>query len=133
MFLIAFAILPLRAVLYTLTDSPILLVAIQSLDGIANGIFAIIFLLIVSDVTRSTGRFNVVQGVLATLVGIGASLSNLLAEEIVQYAGYDPAFLFLAVVALAGAFVFAFLMPETADHARKDLPKAPGVGGGALS
>ncbi|MEO1090598.1 MAG: MFS transporter [Pseudomonadota bacterium] len=117
LFVLAFAILPIRAVLYTLTDEPVLLVAIQALDGVANGIFAIIFLLVVSDVTEGTGRFNIAQGALATLVGIGASSSNLLAEEIVQYAGYDAAFYVLAVVAVAGFVFFVSMMPETAAHA----------------
>lgn len=83
LFLFACAILPLRAILDTFTNNSVALVAIQSLDGVANGIFAIIFLLVVSDVTSGTGRFNVVQGALATLVGIGATLSNLMAEWLV--------------------------------------------------
>lgn len=125
LFLFAFCILPVRAVLYTLTDSPIALVAIQSLDGVANGIFAVLFLLIVSDVTKGTGRFNIAQGALATLVGIGASASNLIAEEIVQLADYNVAFLFLAAVALLGALIFGTLMPETAEHkSRPDLATA---------
>ncbi|MEM1341667.1 MAG: MFS transporter, partial [Pseudomonadota bacterium] len=120
LFLLAFAILPIRAVLYTLTDNAVALVAIQSLDGIANGIFAVLFLLIVSDVTKGTGRFNVAQGALAALVGVGASASNLIAEEIVQISSYDMAFYFLAGVSLLGALIFASFMPETAQHARRD-------------
>lgn len=120
LFLLAFAILPIRAVLYTLTDNAVALVAIQSLDGVANGIFAVLFLLIVSDVTKGTGRFNVAQGALAALVGVGASASNLIAEEIVQLSGYDMAFYFLASVSLLGALIFASFMPETAQHARRD-------------
>ncbi|MFC3229689.1 MFS transporter [Marinibaculum pumilum] len=123
LFLAAFAILPVRALLYTTTDQPELLVAIQALDGVANGIFAVLFLLIVSDATKGSGHFNVAQGALATLVGIGASLSNLIAEEIVQLASYDTAFYFLAAVALAGAAIFAVAMPETAEHALKGLGK----------
>lgn len=119
LFLLAFSILPIRAVLYTFTDSAPALVAIQSLDGVANGIFAVLFLLIVSDVTKGTGRFNVTQGALATLVGIGASCSNLIAEEVVQLAGYDIAFYFLAVVGGLGALLFWTAMPETAEHARQ--------------
>ncbi|MEO1019537.1 MAG: MFS transporter [Pseudomonadota bacterium] len=132
LFLLAFSILPIRAVLYTLTDSSYLLVAVQSLDGVANGIFAVLFLLIVSDVTRGTGRFNIVQGALAAMVGIGASLSNLMAEEIVQYFGYDVAFYFLAAIALMGVILFAIMMPETAEHAReRQRQKAAGSTGTA--
>ena len=119
LFLLAFAILPVRAVLYTLTDSSVLLVAIQALDGVANGIFAIIFLLVLSDVTEGTGRFNVAQAALATLIGIGASLSNLIAEDIVEHANYNVAFYFLAVIAAIGMLLFFVFMPETAPHALK--------------
>ena len=74
------------------------------------------FLLIVADITHGTGRFNVAQGALMTLVGVGASLSNLIAEEIVGIFNYDAGFLFLGAVAVVGLLVFAFLMPETAPH-----------------
>ncbi len=120
LFLIAFSILPIRAILYSLTDNTVALVAIQSLDGVANGIFAVLFLLIVSDMTKGTGRFNIVQGALATLVGVGASISNLAAEEIVQISSYDMAFYFLAAVSLLGALIFFTLMPETAPHASRN-------------
>lgn len=114
LFLAAFAILPIRGVLYTLWDDSIYLVAVQSLDGLANGIFGMIFLLILRDITQGTGRFNVAQGALTTLIGVGASLSNLIAGWIVQFAGYSAGFLFLAAVAIVGAAIFGFLMPETA-------------------
>jgi predicted MFS family arabinose efflux permease len=38
-FLVALAILPVRGILFTFTDSPVLVVAIQLLDGVAAGIF----------------------------------------------------------------------------------------------
>jgi MFS family permease len=116
LFLFAFAILPIRGVLYTLTDNSYALVGIQGLDGIANGIFGVIFLLVLADVTSGTGRFNVAQGAIATLIGVGASLSNLLAGWVVQVAGYNSGFYFLSGVALLGAGLFAVLMPETAPH-----------------
>ena len=119
LFLAAFAILPIRGLLYTFSDNEYFLIAVQGMDGLANGIFGVMFLLIVADVTRGTGRFNMVQGALATLVGVGASLSNLLSEWIVEVAGYDIGFYFLAGVGLAGALLFAFAMPETAPHRDK--------------
>ena len=116
LFLIAFAVLPFRGFLYTLWDNSAYLVAVQALDGVANGIFAMLFLLILADITAGTGRFNLSQGALATLLGIGAASSNLVAEEVVQFAGYDAGFLFLAGVGLVGMCIFAFFMPETAPH-----------------
>jgi MFS family permease len=116
LFLFAFAILPIRGVLYTLSDNDYFLVAVQGLDGVANGIFGILFLLILADVTAGTGRFNAAQGAIAALIGVGASLSNLIAGWIAQVGGYSAAFLFLAGTAIVGAGLFALLMPETAPH-----------------
>lgn len=130
LFLFAFAILPIRGVLYTLSDDKYFLVAVQGLDGVANGIFGILFLLILADITKGTGRFNAAQGAIATLIGVGASLSNLIAGWIAQVGGYSAAFLFLAGTAILGASLFAIFMPETAPHLQKskgaDAPLAPG-------
>ena len=61
-FLIGFAVLPVRGVLYTMTSSPYALVAIQLLDGIGAGIFGVVGTLVIADLTRGTGRFNLMQG-----------------------------------------------------------------------
>jgi MFS family permease len=116
LFLFAFAILPIRGLLYTLSDEKFFLVGVQALDGVANGIFGIMFLLILADITRGTGRFNAAQGAIATLIGVGASLSNFIAGWIAQVGGYSSAFLFLAGTAIVGTAVFAVFMPETAPH-----------------
>ena len=60
--LIAFAVLPIRGVLYTLTHNTVLLVAIQVLDGVGAGIFGVVSVLVIADLTRGTGRFNVSPG-----------------------------------------------------------------------
>ena len=61
-FLVAFAVLAIRGVLYTFSDSPAYLVAVQCLDGIGAGIYGALFPLVVDDLTRGTGRFNVGPG-----------------------------------------------------------------------
>ncbi|WP_211176165.1 MFS transporter [Brasilonema sp. UFV-L1] len=98
-FLFGFAVLPIRGVLYTLSDNPYFLVSVQILDGVAGGIFGVLSVLMVADLTKGTGRFNVTQGALNTAVGIGAFLSHLLAGFVVQKAGYNVAFLGLAAIA----------------------------------
>ncbi|AEV39460.1 Major facilitator superfamily MFS_1 [Pseudovibrio sp. FO-BEG1] len=113
LFLLAFFILPIRGMLFMWLEDPVALISVQSLDGIANGIFGVIILLIAADLTRGTGRFNLVQGALAAVVGIGSAASNLLAEEIVQFFGYSPAFITLAILAFIGGTMYLFLMPET--------------------
>ena len=46
--------LPVRGVLYTLTRNLYLLVAIQVLDGIGAGIFGVVSVLVIADLTRGT-------------------------------------------------------------------------------
>ena len=101
-FLIAFLILPIRAILYTLTTNPILLLGIQLLDGIGAGIFGVIAVVIVSDLTKGTGRFNFFQGLVALCTGVGAALSNLIAGSIVKSWGYNTGFLSLSLLSVVG-------------------------------
>ncbi len=116
-FLVAMAVLPARGVLFTLTDSPYGVVAIQLLDGVAAGIFGVVSVLIASDLMRGTGRFNFAQGLMALSVGIGATLSNATAGFVVQWFGYTAGFLYLAAVAGCGLAFFVAFMPETRDAA----------------
>ena len=112
-FLVGFGVLPIRGVLYTLNTNPFYLVSIQILDGIAGGIFGVLSVLVIADLTKGTGRFNLTQGALNTAIGIGAGLSNLMAGFIVQKAGYNIAFLTLAAIAAVATAVFWFFVPET--------------------
>ena len=112
-FLIAFAVLPIRAALYVLSDNAFWLLGLQLLDGIGAGIYQALTPLVIADIMRGTGRYNLAQGAVATTQGIGASLSALAAGEVVDHLGYSAAFLFLAAAAAIACAIFAFLMPET--------------------
>jgi len=112
-FLIGLAALPVRGVLYTVNDNPYFLISVQLLDGIGAAIFGVVSVLVIADLTRGTGRFNVTQGVVATATGLGAALSNGIAGFVVKHGGYNAAFLFLAAIAAGGCALFYFAMPET--------------------
>jgi MFS family permease len=114
LFLAGFAILPIRAVLYTFSDNSFWLIGVQVLDGVGAGIFGALTPLVIADIMRGTGRYNLAQGAIATMVGIGASLSGLATGEVVDHLGYRATFLTLGAVALAAVTVFATAMPETA-------------------
>ena len=86
----------------------------QLLDGVGAGIFGAITPLVLADLMRGTGRYNIAQGVVATVQGIGASSSGLVAGLIVDYFGYTAAFGEAAVVAAIALAVLVILMPETA-------------------
>ncbi|MGV7213042.1 MFS transporter [Bradyrhizobium sp. UFLA05-112] len=112
-FLGALLILPIRGALYTLSDNPIWLVGVQLLDGVGAGIFGAIFPVIVADLMRNTGRFNVAQGAIITAQSIGAALSTTLAGLVVVGVGYSAAFLTLGAVAAIGAIICFVALPET--------------------
>jgi len=112
-FAVALGVLMLRGMLYPLSDNPFWLVGVQLLDGVGAGIFGALFPLVVADLTRGTGHFNVSQGAIATAAGLGGALSTAAAGLIIVKAGYSAAFLFLAGVAGAGLIGFVAMMPET--------------------
>jgi len=70
LFLAGFAILPIRAVLYTLSDNSFWLVGVQVLDGVGAGIFGALTPLVIADIMRGTGRYNLAQSAIATMVGV---------------------------------------------------------------
>ena len=115
LFLAGFAILPLRAGLYTLSDDSAWLIAVQVLDGVGAGIFGALTPLVIADIMRGTGRYNLALGAVATVQGVGASLSGLAAGLIVDRFGYDAAFLAAGAAALLALVMFALAMPETAS------------------
>ena len=125
-FLVAFGILAVRGALYTLSDNPFYLVAVQLLDGVGAGIYGALFPLVVADLTRGTGRFNVSQGAVATAQGLGAALSASLAGLIIVSAGYSAAFLALAAIAAAGFAIYLMAMPETCGYKPKAAGDEPG-------
>src|SRR6266850_1972658 len=124
LFLVGFAILPIRAFLYTLSDDSAWLVAVQLMDGVGAGIYGALTPLVLADLMRGTGRYNVAQGAVATVQGIGASVSGLVAGEIVDHFGYSAAFVTLGLAALVALAAFFFGMPETARRyeGRAPLP-----------
>ena len=99
LFLLGFDILPIRAVLYTFSDDSPWLIAVQLLDRVGAGVFGALSPLVIADIIRGTGRYNLALGAIATVHGIGASVSRLVTGKIVDHFGYSAAFLALALVA----------------------------------
>jgi MFS family permease len=121
-FLAALLILPLRGILYTFSDNPAWLVGVQLLDGIGAGIFGAIFPVIVADLMRNTGRFNIAQGIVITAQSIGAALSTALAGIVVVNAGYSAAFLTLGAIAAVGFLICLLALPDTSERSVSDSP-----------
>jgi MFS family permease len=133
LFVIGFGVLTLRGCLYTLGKGSVYLLAVQSLDGIGAAIFGVLWVIIISDLARGTGRFNLLQGVIQAALGLGAFLSNSIAGYVVKDFGYNAGFLGLASIALMGMLFFALFMPETKGYASSTLknrsrhPREPAI------
>ena len=90
-FMIGLIALPLRGLLYGVSNDPVWLLLVQALDGIGAGIF----------------------GVLGTLFALGAAASNLVAGVVVDASGYVGGFLFLAAFGCAAPLIFWWGVGET--------------------
>ena len=111
--LAGFAALPIRGILFSTVTDPYLLVAVQLLDGLTAAVFSVMVPLTVADLTRGTGRFNLTQGFVGTMMGAGAALSPIFAGYMSDSFGNEFAFLGLAMIAALGLTAVWALMPET--------------------
>jgi len=101
-----------------LTTDPTLVVLIQVLDGLSGASLGVLTALVIADVTNGTGRFNLAQGVVGTLSGIGASLSTSMSGLIVDRFGDVAGFLSVTTVGLIAFAILLVFMPETKPSAR---------------
>jgi predicted MFS family arabinose efflux permease len=111
--IIAFVVLPLRALIFSTTTNSTLIIAAQALDGIAAAGFGILVPLIVSDVAARSGHFNLSLGAVGFAIGIGSTVSTSAAGWIADHLGMRFAFYFLASVGVGAVLLASFAMPET--------------------
>jgi len=79
----------------------------------AEPAFGALRVIVAADLARGTGRFNLIQGLIATGVVIGASPSNPATGFVAQHFGDDAGFLALAAIAAGGFATLSLAMPET--------------------
>ena len=113
--MLAFLLLPVRALLFTFIDNPYALTAIQLLDGIGAGLFGVLSIIMIADLSKGTGRFNLLQGVVYSAIGLAAALSSILGGFVVKHFGYPIGFATLAGIGVLGLLFYWFMVPETKD------------------
>lgn len=123
--LIGFGVVPIRSVLFALTADPTLLVAVQALDGLSGATLGVLTVLVISDLSKGTGRFNLAQGLVGTLSGIGASLSTSISGLVVESFGPMAGFLSVTTVGLLAVAILWMFMPETKSSALQVEPRRP--------
>jgi MFS family permease len=107
-----FAMLPVQGVLTALSGQPAYLVAVQLFGGVGTGMFAALTPIWLADATHGTGRYNLSQGAMATMRGLGATTSGLVSELMVEYLGYAAAFLGCGAIGAASAMLLWWGLPE---------------------
>ncbi|HEY2533430.1 MAG TPA: MFS transporter [Xanthobacteraceae bacterium] len=117
--LIGFSALTIRALLFAFISNPALLICVQLLDGVSGSTLGVLTALIVADLTRGTGRFNLAQGFVGTLAGAGASFSTTFFSLIFGNFGNAIGFFSIAGVALTTVFIAWWRMPETKPSSEK--------------
>ena len=111
--LLGFAAVPVRGVLFALIDQPDLVIAVQILDGVSAAVFGVLLPLVVADITRGTGRFNLCMGVIGLAIGRGRTVSTSAAGLVADRLHSSAAFAALAAVGVLAVVILWALLPET--------------------
>jgi len=122
---VAFAAVPLRALLFIAYPGAVPLVVLQVLDGVSATVIGLAVPLIAADITRRTGYLNLAIGSFGLAAGLGATASTAVAGWLADSFDVQAAFLALALVGLAALATVWLMMPETRPAA--PLSEAPAV------
>jgi MFS family permease len=121
--LAGFAVLPLRAILLTFYRDPASIIVVQALDGLSGAALGVLVPLVVADISRGTGHFNLAQGLLATATGLGAATSTAVAGYLATRYSVTAACAALAVAAACAFVAVLIAMEETMR--RSETPAEP--------
>ena len=122
--LIGLCVVPVRAASFASTADPTLLVAVQALDGLSGATLGVLTAVVISDLTKESGRFNLAQGLVGTFSGIGAALSTSISGLVVERFGHTAGFMSVTAVGLFAIAILWAFMPETKAPALQPTPAA---------
>jgi MFS family permease len=111
--LIGFALEPIRAAVLAFSASYVFLVVAQILDGISGAIITVLTVLVITDLTAGTGRFNLARGFVGAMSGLAASISTLATGYLFQGFGAVTGFLVISAIAGAATALFWLLVAES--------------------
>lgn len=119
--MLAFAVLPLRAVMSGLIDDPVWLIGAEILDGVASGIVGVAVPVVVADLTWGSGRTQTALGSVNAVQGVGGALSGWYGGIAYGMFGWAGAFLALGAPALVALALVIWLdaTPEPGRRRRK--------------
>jgi MFS family permease len=118
--LIGFALEPIRAALLAFTSNYVFLVVAQVLDGVSGAIINVLTVLVITDLTARTGRFNLARGFVGAMIGVAASISTLGTGYLFQGFGTVTGFLAISAVAGLAAVLMGVFVAETKPEKYED-------------
>jgi MFS family permease len=111
--LVGFGLEIIRALLFAFSANVPILLTAQVLGGISAAAVTVLTILVITDLTTGTGRFNLIRGFIGTVIAIAASISTTATGFMFEGLGHWEGFLMLvATSAIATALLWA-AMPET--------------------
>lgn len=111
--LLAFLIETLRAALLAFFSSYSMLLLVQFLNGISGSIIGVLTILVITDLTTGSGRFNLTTGVVGMLQAIAAAVSTTVTGFLFARFGTSIGFLAITSVAIAATLLLWLAVPET--------------------
>jgi predicted MFS family arabinose efflux permease len=111
--LVGLGVEAIRIALFAVASGYPVLVVAQTLDGIGGSIINVLTVLVITDITTGTGRFNLAQGAVGALIGMTAATSTGITGFVFQAFGQRTGFVAIAAVAALAAVLAWRFVPET--------------------
>lgn len=108
LFYCALCALPVRGAIAGIWQNPWNIIPVQILDGVGTGLLGVAMPGLVAKILNKSGHINLGLGAVLTIQGIGAALSNTYGGFFAHTAGYNFAFLALALAPCFGLLLFGF-------------------------
>jgi MFS family permease len=109
-------IMALRLALVAVASRPELAVANQALDGLGNGLFAVVAAAWVTDRLADQHRSGEAQVIVGSCLVLGSAIGPAVATLLVGPLGYRGLFLALAAIGAIATLVVVFFVPETLEN-----------------
>jgi MFS family permease len=111
--LVGFGVDALRALLFAFfTTYPFLIIG-QCLAGVSSACVTVLTVLMITDMTTGTGRFNLVQGIIGTVIAIAAAISTGTTGFVFERLGHLSGFVILGAAAAAAMALLWAGLTET--------------------
>src|SRR5439155_625631 len=110
---IGFGLGIIRALLFAFSAGGPMLLFAQFLGGISAAAVTVLTILVITDLTTGTGRFNLVRGFIGTLIAIAASISTAVTGFMFEGLDRWEGFLILGVASATATALLWAAMPET--------------------